>query len=319
MAEERNVGLQRAPEAAGETDATKAELQRRMEEARESITQTVTEIKETVVNQYQQVRESINDTLDWREQYRRRPVHFALGAFGAGLLLGYSVGGVFGGRSDEEFDGDESEAFDRITQGFDRMSESPRPYAASPILGGTTGSSAHRAAPSAAYAAPQAEQSAGGADADVGPDTRPSYSTGYQAPTASASPEASFAGLASSGSGGGESAQEEAPKGPGLFERFKETKAYDRLQEELSTLGDRAIEELSRTARTVVVPALISKLKDMIGIDLSTQQQGAQRSRPEQPTTSSSAAAGESQTSSGQSAGATTGGSAASAAGGTSL
>ena len=55
MAEERNLGLARAPEPAGDADSTKAELQRRMEEARESISQTVTEIKETVVNQYQQV------------------------------------------------------------------------------------------------------------------------------------------------------------------------------------------------------------------------------------------------------------------------
>src|SRR5918997_6150583 len=133
MAEERNVSLARADEAAAPdddaTDATKAELQRRMDEARESITHTVTEIKETVMNQYQQVREQISDSLDWREQYRRRPVPFTVGAFGAGLVLGYSiVGAVKGGRDDEEDEYDADESFDRIEQGFDRMRGGPRSY-----------------------------------------------------------------------------------------------------------------------------------------------------------------------------------------------
>ena len=105
MAEERNVGLARATEAEEpETDATKQELQRRMEEARESISQTVSEIKETVVTQYQQVRENISDSLDWREQYRRRPVEFSVGAMGVGLVLGYAIGGAFvGGRGGDDY------------------------------------------------------------------------------------------------------------------------------------------------------------------------------------------------------------------------
>jgi len=45
MAEERDLALARAQADVGDDeDATKAELQRRMEEARESISQTVTEI-----------------------------------------------------------------------------------------------------------------------------------------------------------------------------------------------------------------------------------------------------------------------------------
>jgi hypothetical protein len=315
MAEERNVGLQRAPEAAGDTEATKAELQRRMEEARESITQTVTEIKESVVNQYQQVRETISDSLDWREQYRRRPIPFTIGAFGAGILLGYGVAGAFGG-GDEDYEDDletDAGAFGRIERGFDRMSESPRPYAASPIIGGTTGSSAHRAAPAAAYDASADRSASDYSAADVGPDTRPSYSSGYQATTAPSSPEASFAGLTSAA--GAEAQAEDEPKGPSLFARFKETKAYDRLQDELSTLGDRAVEELSRTARTVVLPALLGKLKDMLGIDLSTQREVAQRSNLEKQTAqtmSSTAKVDEGQASGGQS----TGGAAAYATGG---
>src|ERR687894_1731404 len=105
MAEERNLATARAPEeVTADADATKEELQRRMEEARESITQTVTEIKETVVSQYQQVRENISDTLDWREQYRRHTVPVTLGAAGVGVLLGYSVGGALFGRDDDDYD-----------------------------------------------------------------------------------------------------------------------------------------------------------------------------------------------------------------------
>src|SRR5918998_4061974 len=105
MAEERNLATARAPEeVTTDADATKEELQRRMEEARESITQTVTEIKESVVSQYQQVRESINDTLDWREQYRRHTVPITLGAVGVGAALGYCVAGAIVGRGDTDDD-----------------------------------------------------------------------------------------------------------------------------------------------------------------------------------------------------------------------
>src|SRR5919206_5090592 len=98
MAEERNLGLVRASEDSSDVDPTKAELQRRMEEARESISQTVSEIKDTVVTQYQQVRETISDTLDWREQYKRHTLPFTVGAFAAGAGLGFTgMGGVQGG------------------------------------------------------------------------------------------------------------------------------------------------------------------------------------------------------------------------------
>ena len=270
MAEERNLGLVRATDSADDdVDQTKAALQRRMEEARESISQTVTEIKDTVVNQYQQVKENISDTLDWREQYRRHTLPFTLTAFAVGAFAGYTVMGAFKGDGGEE-DYEEDDAFDRIEQGFDRgLKGSARSYAAQPVLG------------RAAAAGASTEGSYG---EHVGPETRPSYSSGYQAPTAP-QPQA----LASYASATPAAAEEEEPKGPGLYERFKETRAYDKLQEELSTLGERALEELSRTARTVVVPALLSKLKNMIGIDLSTQREVAQRARMEQQTTQTAA------------------------------
>ena len=58
-------------------------------------------------------------------------------------------------------------------------------------------------------------------------------------------------------------------KGPGLLSRIKETRAFDRLEAEVGTLGDRLIDELSATAQEVVLPALLAKLKDWIGADLS--------------------------------------------------
>ena len=288
MAEERNLGLARAPESVAEPDSTKAELQRRMDETRESISQTVTEIKETVVNQYQQVRETISETLDWREQYRRHTLPFTIGAFAVGALVGYGLMGAFKGDGDG-YDEEGEDAFDRIERGFDRMGPA-RSYAAAPILG------EHHAAASQRTPAPEGEAAAGGDEAfgtrasgggrDAGPEARPSYSSGYQAATATP-PRA-----AARGAGAGEAEEEEEePKGPGLFERFKETKAYDKLTEELSTLGERVVEELSRTARAVVVPALMNKIKGLIGVDLSAQRETAQRSRLEQQTPRAGASA----------------------------
>jgi hypothetical protein len=274
MAEERNVGLARASDSSqADADPTKADLQRRMEEARESITQTVTEIKDTVVTQYQQVRETISDTLDWREQYKRHTLPFTVGAFAAGALIGYTAMGAFKGGGGEE-DYDDEGSFDRIEQGFD---EGTRSYVASPGLGRA------RSAASPAYqrtARPESNAATESADVfgrgysgeseeDVGPASRPSYSSGYNAATAQQAQ-----GLASYA----QAEEEEEPKGPGLIERFKETKAYDRLTDELSTVGERVVEELSRTAQTVVVPMLLNKLKSLIGVDLSGGRGGSRQS-----------------------------------------
>lgn len=86
MAEERTLGIARAREAGGEDDSKEA-LQRRMEEARDSITNTVTEIKESVTQQY----ENVKDALDWREHFKKRPVAWSLGAAGVGFFVGYGI------------------------------------------------------------------------------------------------------------------------------------------------------------------------------------------------------------------------------------
>jgi hypothetical protein len=76
---------------AAEAEPTKAELQRRMEEAREDISQTVEEIKDTVTEQYENVKETVSDALDWREQFRKHSVALSLGALAVGYVVGSSL------------------------------------------------------------------------------------------------------------------------------------------------------------------------------------------------------------------------------------
>jgi hypothetical protein len=276
MAEERNLGVARAPEA--DEDATKAELQRRMEEARESITQTVSEIKDTVATQYQHVRDSVSEALDWREQYRKRPVAWTLGALGVGVVVGYSLGGaVIGDREDDRDyrDYDEGDDYDRAGAAAAQSAFTDhRSYASHAITGGAYGSSEYAAAAAAPSAPAMASQ------ADSAADSRPSYSSGYE-----------------------QAAVEEETK-PGLIERFKETRAYDRLQEEVGELGNRFMDELATAARTIVLPALFNKIKEMVGVDLSGKQQASatpaqqQTPAPAQQSTQAASASSSAQSSS---------------------
>jgi len=88
MAEERTLGIATARELDETTDdPSKEALQRRMEQARDSITSTVSEIKDNVTQQY----ESVKDALDWREHFKRAPVAWSVGAAGVGFLVGYGV------------------------------------------------------------------------------------------------------------------------------------------------------------------------------------------------------------------------------------
>ncbi|MGB7922249.1 MAG: hypothetical protein WCF57_03290 [Pyrinomonadaceae bacterium] len=248
MAEERNLGVARATDTADE-DATKAELQRRMEEARESITQTVTEIKDTVTNQYQAVRQSVTEALDWREQYRRRPVAWSVGALSVGFIVGYSLGGAFTGDGYDDED--------------DYLS-----YEEDDEVSGTVSSGIRTA-----YQSTPAARSASASRSSV--SSGPSYvASSYGQATATPAPQSAVASSYSADAQSGGSEAEEEDK-PGLLDRFKETRAYDRLQEEVSTLGDRFIDELSKVGTTVVLPLIFTKIKDMFGVDLANKQQGA--------------------------------------------
>jgi hypothetical protein len=189
MAEERTLGLARAPELATD-DLSKEELQRRMDEARDSISHTVTEIKETVANQYQ----AVKDTLDWREQFKKRPVAWSAGALGVGFLVGYGIAATVKGDGN----GHHEDA------GF--VPSQSHAYAAQPVLGETAAS------------------------------MRP------QAP---------------------ENYKEE--EGPGILERLKTTPAYGRVRSEVAGIGNSFLDELSKTAKLIILPAVMKSIKDFIG------------------------------------------------------
>jgi hypothetical protein len=288
MAEERNLGVARA-EATDDTDSTKAELQRRMEEARESITQTVTEIKDTVANQYQAVRDTVTEALDWREQFRKRPVAFSIGALSAGFILGYAVGGTFSGDGDSEYEEDNYPSYEE-SDAYAVTGATPAKLSSSPY--NQRGLANQASAPPA-----------------PSPATQSSASKAY-ASTRDEQTGASQALVSQSESGTGEEAE---PDKPGLIERFKETRAYDKLQEEVSVLGDRFIEELSSVGRNVVLPALFSKVKDMFGVDLSNKQQPGQGTGSTGGGGASSSGRGQSGGGGATGAGATSGGTSAGA------
>lgn len=216
MAEERTLGLARAQDQTAE-EPSKEELQRRLDETRDSISQTVTEIKETVANQVQAVKNS----LDWREQFKKRPVAWSAGAVGVGFLVGYSIGGIF--EDDEDY---------RYSSAIDRYSEESKSYAAQPVLG-----------TSAAAAMPSG-----------GPGLGARLGNGSK------------------------------DHGPGILERVANTQAYERVRDEVGNIGNAFVQELSNTAKQVVLPALISSLRNFIGGHLPNASQSSQhqQSQPSQ-------------------------------------
>jgi hypothetical protein len=191
MAEERTLGLARASETTEEP--SKEELQRRMNVARDSITNTVTEIKETVANQVQ----AVKDTLDWREQFKKRPVAWSAAALGVGFATGYCIANYA--------KGDERDYHSAI----DRYGEESRNYAPQEMLGGV------------AMAAPAGMHSKQG---------NGSHDTG-----------------------------------PNFFQKLANTQAFERVKDEAGNIGDAFVQELSKTAKTVVLPALITSLRNFIG------------------------------------------------------
>jgi len=68
-----------------------AELQRRIEDTRQSITQNVAEIKSTMNTQYNQAKDRATESLDWKLQMRRYPVAACIGALAVGYLAGRSL------------------------------------------------------------------------------------------------------------------------------------------------------------------------------------------------------------------------------------
>jgi hypothetical protein len=73
-------------------EATKEELQQRMEAARESLSETVGQIRETVEEQYASVKAGVSGMLDWREGFQQDPLVWSVGALAAGFAVGYTLG-----------------------------------------------------------------------------------------------------------------------------------------------------------------------------------------------------------------------------------
>jgi len=53
--------------------------------------------------------------------------------------------------------------------------------------------------------------------------------------------------------------------GPNLFQKIANTQAFDKVKSEAGNIGDAFVQELSKTAKTVVLPALITSLRNFIG------------------------------------------------------
>jgi hypothetical protein len=71
---------------------SKQQLQKQMQKTRESMAQTVDEIKETVNKQVSAAKEVAAGVLDYREQFQKEPLVWSLGALSAGFALGYTMG-----------------------------------------------------------------------------------------------------------------------------------------------------------------------------------------------------------------------------------
>jgi hypothetical protein len=210
MAEERTLGLARAQDQTAE-EPSKEELQRRMDEARDSITNTVTEIKETVANQVQ----AVKDSLDWREQFKKRPVAWSAGALGVGFALGYCIAAFAkGDRDDYDYD-----------RAIHRFGEESKQYASQSTFA------------SGAGMAPQANQ----------------------------------AGMGKQGNGSHDT-------GPSFFQKVASTPAFERVKDEAGNIGDAFVQELSKTAKAVVLPALITSLRNFIGDHLPNASKSSQAS-----------------------------------------
>lgn len=73
--------------------------------------------------------------------------------------------------------------------------------------------------------------------------------------------------------------------GPGFFQKVANTPAFERVRQEAGNIGDAVVQELSKTAKTVVLPALITSLRNFIGDRLpnapsSTHQPSGSTYRP---------------------------------------
>src|SRR5215213_5092496 len=72
--------------------------------------------------------------------------------------------------------------------------------------------------------------------------------------------------------------------GPNFFHKIANTPAFEKVKNEAGNIGDAFVQELSNTAKTVVLPALITSLRNFIGDYLpNAEKRPEQRSPNYQP------------------------------------
>src|SRR5215218_6705154 len=72
--------------------------------------------------------------------------------------------------------------------------------------------------------------------------------------------------------------------GPNFIKKLANTPAFQRVKDEAGNIGDAFVQELSKTAKTVVLPALITSLRNFIGDHLpNAEKRAEQRSTGYQP------------------------------------
>jgi hypothetical protein len=76
--------------------------------------------------------------------------------------------------------------------------------------------------------------------------------------------------------------------GPNFFQKVANTPAFERVKDEAGNIGDAFVQELSKTAKNVVLPALITSLRNFIGDHLpnAEKQQTYQPSLERNPSPS---------------------------------
>ncbi|HEX5601544.1 MAG TPA: hypothetical protein VFX63_03300 [Pyrinomonadaceae bacterium] len=68
--------------------------------------------------------------------------------------------------------------------------------------------------------------------------------------------------------------------GPNFIQKLANTPAFDRVKNEAGNIGDAFVQELSKTAKTVVLPALITSLRNFIGDHLPNADKRAEQQSP---------------------------------------
>jgi hypothetical protein len=71
---------------------SKQQLQKQMEKTRQSVSETVGEIKDTVNEQIAVAKQTVTGVLNYREEFQKEPLVWSLGALSAGFALGYTMG-----------------------------------------------------------------------------------------------------------------------------------------------------------------------------------------------------------------------------------